>query len=53
MEVWEPVRSKSSPGGPPAKKGFFVLHYGAPEDIAGEYHGVFEKVTASFQPHLP
>ena len=37
----------------PAKKGFFVLHYGAPEDIAGEYHGVFEKVTASFQPHLP
>lgn len=37
----------------PVKKGFFVLRYGAPEDIAEEYRGVFEKITGSFRPHLP
>lgn len=34
----------------PAHEGFFVLHYGAPEDIADAYRGAFEKVTASFRP---
>jgi len=37
----------------PAPKGFYVLNYGAPEDIAQEYRTVFEKVTGSFDPHLP
>lgn len=37
----------------PVKKGFFVLGYGAPEDIAEEYRWVFEKITGSFRPHLP
>jgi hypothetical protein len=35
----------------PAGKGFYVLHYRAPEDIADQYQNVFEKVTASFEPH--
>ncbi|MEW6686867.1 MAG: hypothetical protein AB1393_11780 [Candidatus Edwardsbacteria bacterium] len=36
----------------PAAKGFYVLHYRAPEDIAREYMVVFEKVAGSFEPHL-
>ncbi len=37
----------------PAKKGFYVLLYGAPEDVADDYRGVFEKMAGSFEPHLP
>ena len=37
----------------PAQKGFYVLNYGVPEDMAEEYKHVFEKVVASFEPHLP
>jgi len=37
----------------PAERGFYALSYGAPEDIAGEYKDVFEKVTGSFTPQLP
>jgi hypothetical protein len=36
----------------PAGKGFYVLHYRAPEDNAGEYQKVFENVTGSFQPQM-
>jgi len=36
----------------PAGKGFYVLHYRAPEDSAEEYRGVFQKVTASFEPQV-
>jgi len=32
----------------PAGKGFYVLHYRAPEDAVDQYQNVFEKVTASF-----
>lgn len=37
----------------PAQKGFYVLNYGAPEDIAEKYRNVFEKVVGSFDPRLP
>jgi len=33
----------------PGGKGFYVLHYRAPEDSAEEYQSVFEKVTGSFE----
>lgn len=36
----------------PAGKGFYVLHYRAPEDNAGEYQKVFEDVTGSFHPQV-
>ena len=36
----------------PAGKGFYVLHYRAPEDTAGEYQKIFDDVTAAFQPKL-
>lgn len=36
----------------PAKKGFYVLNYGAPEDITGEYQVVFEKAVESFKPEI-
>ncbi|MEK6744302.1 MAG: hypothetical protein AABZ15_11855 [Nitrospirota bacterium] len=36
----------------PAGKGFFVLHYRAPVDAAGEYRKIFEDVAGSFQPHI-
>jgi len=36
----------------PAGKGFYVLHYRAPEDTAGEYRTIFENVTGSFQPQV-
>jgi hypothetical protein len=34
----------------PAKKGFYVLNYGAPEDVAEKYRNVFEKAVGSFEP---
>jgi hypothetical protein len=34
----------------PAQKGFYVLRYSAPEDIAEKYKPVFEKVISSFEP---
>ena len=34
----------------PSNKGFYVLRYTAPEDIAEKYQGVFEKVISSFEP---
>ncbi len=34
----------------PAGKGFYVLHYRAPEEGAGEYQKIFDDVTGSFQP---
>ncbi len=37
----------------PARKGFYVLNYTAPEDIMERYKKVFEKVAASFEPRLP
>jgi len=37
----------------PASKGFFVLHYRAPETIAEAYRLVFDKVVASFEPLVP
>jgi hypothetical protein len=37
----------------PAERGFYVLSYGAPEDIAGNYQDAFEKVTGSFAPRRP
>jgi len=37
----------------PAAKGFFVLHYRAPESVFGSYREVFDKVTASFEPQVP
>ena len=35
----------------PTEKGFYVLNYRAPEDIAKEYEGVFDKIISSFEPH--
>ena len=35
----------------PAEKGFYVLNYRAPEDIAKEYENVFNKIVSSFEPH--
>lgn len=35
----------------PAEKGFYVLNYRAPEDIAKEYESVFDKIISSFEPH--
>lgn len=32
----------------PAKKGFYVLHYGAPEDVADDYREVLAMAKASF-----
>jgi len=37
----------------PASKGFFVLHYRAPETIAEAYRTVFDSVVASFEPLVP
>jgi hypothetical protein len=37
----------------PASKGFFVLHYRAPEAIAESYRQIFDNVTASFEPLVP
>jgi hypothetical protein len=37
----------------PASKGFFVLHYRAPETIAEACRLVFDKVVASFEPLVP
>jgi hypothetical protein len=37
----------------PASKGYFVLHYRAPETIAEAYRPVFDKVVASFEPLVP
>jgi len=34
----------------PAHKGFYVVRYSAPEDIAEKYKPVFEKVISSFEP---
>jgi len=34
----------------PSNKGFCVLRYTAPEDIAEKYQGVFQKVISSFEP---
>ncbi len=35
----------------PAEKGFYVLNYHAPEDIAKEYESVFNNIISSFEPH--
>lgn len=35
----------------PAEKGFYVLNYHAPEDIAKKYESVFDKIISSFEPH--
>lgn len=35
----------------PAEKGFYVLNYRAPEDIAKEYESAFSKIVSSFEPH--
>ena len=35
----------------PAGKGFYVLNYHAPEDLAKEYESVFNKIISSFEPH--
>jgi len=37
----------------PASKGFFVLHYRAPEVIAEAHRSIFDKVIASFEPLVP
>lgn len=37
----------------PASKGFFVLHYRAPEAIAETHRQIFDKVIASFEPLVP
>jgi hypothetical protein len=37
----------------PLQKGYYVLSYYAPEDTADTYQRQFEKVVASFEPHLP
>jgi hypothetical protein len=37
----------------PASKGYFVLHYRAPETIAETYRPIFDRVTASFEPLVP
>ncbi len=34
----------------PAEKGFYVLNYRAPEDIAKEHESVFDKIVSSFEP---
>jgi hypothetical protein len=34
----------------PANKGFYVVRYSAPEDIAEKYKPVFKKVISSFEP---
>jgi hypothetical protein len=34
----------------PSNKGFYVLRYSAPEDIAEKYQSVFEKGISSFEP---
>lgn len=35
----------------PAEKGFYVLNYRAPADMAKEYESVFNKIISSFEPH--
>lgn len=35
----------------PAKKGFYVLNYRAPADMAKEYESVFDRIVSSFEPH--
>jgi len=35
----------------PAEKGFYVLNYRAPEDMAKEYESVFDRIVSSFEPH--
>lgn len=35
----------------PAEKGFYVLNYHAPENIAKEYESVFNKIISSLEPH--
>jgi hypothetical protein len=37
----------------PVSKGFFILHYRAPETIAEAYRLVFDKVAVSFEPLIP
>ena len=37
----------------PAAKGYFVLHYRAPEGVADRYRPIFETVVASFKPLVP
>jgi hypothetical protein len=37
----------------PASKGFFVLHYRAPEGMAEAYRPFFDSVIASFEPLVP
>jgi hypothetical protein len=37
----------------PAPRGYFVLHYRAPETVAETYRPVFKRVVASFEPLLP
>jgi hypothetical protein len=34
----------------PASKGYFVLHYRAPEAVAERYRPIFEQVVATFEP---
>ncbi|HAH32513.1 MAG TPA: hypothetical protein DCL44_09405 [Elusimicrobia bacterium] len=36
----------------PAKKGFFVLSFQAPNDAAKDYLKIFDKVIASFKPNI-
>jgi hypothetical protein len=33
----------------PSNKGFYVLRYSAPEDIAEQYQGIFDKAISSFE----
>lgn len=35
----------------PAKRGFYVLNYRSPEDMAKEYESVFDRIVSSFEPH--
>jgi len=35
----------------PSEKGFYVLNYRSPEDMAKEYESVFNKIVSSFEPH--
>ena len=37
----------------PATKGYFVLHYRAPESVFILFQPIFEKVTAAFEPLVP
>lgn len=37
----------------PASKGFFVLHFRAPEASYEAHRSIFDKVTASFEPLVP